>query len=484
MGIQFDKCCSLEELTNKNGNIGSIKSNEYSNTSSGYISATDSDADSDAQTINTDNNDNNNIEPEYSPMPMMSDDERNKIIKKYKKAVMRNNHLDAMFLIETYNNALDLTNIIFNDGNNVLHYSVNNKNSIFTIFLLQNGLDINIQNRKTGNTPLHISVENNDVRMSAILLKWRANISMKNKWNQTPLDIAMSNFDNDIIDLLTDDDVKIHYLSSDPSFHDYGVKSNKDFENLYLNLKPRILTSDVSGSQSHYNTKTSNGDVYGVQINPTIRANKMGTFHTSRQMSTVDEMIETPEAHMSNKSAVEDIIKRLDLIVSKKRDSIPSFNDLPTMSGTDNVKQKIPLSHANSISHDAINYVKKKKDESIPIIKGWIERKNKLHRYTKKYMCIKDGYMLWNDKKIKVKNNNIVDKTEKAKWKGHISLLFLKENGIKRRDVNKFQLSFVKSKDTNKDMIYQFRCINNNDVSYWINGINKNVNALKGEFNW
>jgi ankyrin repeat protein len=61
--------------------------------------------------------------------------------------------------------------------------------SIVQIFL-ENGGDIDHKITKDGNTPLHIAVINNRVDMINLLLTKKPDLSIQNKTNRTPIDIA------------------------------------------------------------------------------------------------------------------------------------------------------------------------------------------------------------------------------------------------------------------------------------------------------
>ena len=352
----------------------------------------------------------------YGSRIRISPKERHKIINKFKEYVINNKYMYAMYLIETYNNLLDLTNIIFNDGNNVLHWSVINKNRIFTIFLLQNGLDINIENTKTGNTPFHMCMENNDVKMAGILIRWKSDIHHTNRYNKTPLSIAMQNNNKNMIKLISNDYVKIKY------FGEFGVGRL----HIESHLEPSYL-------------KLSNES--NITSNITDTFDKMPLIHKPGHL---------PENSLSL---------------------------IPAGTPANDISQECPVDAT-------IEYLKTMKKLKVPIIQGWILMQCKHNDYKKIYMGIKYGNMVWNNKKIRLFKGRRINRIDKAKWKGHISLLFLKENGIKS-DVDSFELIFNSFDDDIKQEIsYKFKCLHENDIIYWLNGINRHMEALMGEFDW
>ena len=179
----------------------------------------------------------------------------NKIIGKFERSIFQNRLLDAMFLIETYMDSVNLLQHTFDNGNNVLHYAIECSSQIkskFTIFLLQNGADVNVVNELNGNTPLHISVNNEDLRMSAILIKWGANVKIENILGETPKSIGL-NKDSDISELFGDNildhisklrtqSTHMYTIINDPTYNDYFMKHLKqtssvnddDIEPIYI----------------------------------------------------------------------------------------------------------------------------------------------------------------------------------------------------------------------------------------------------------
>tara|TARA_B110000259_G_scaffold130501_1_gene147250 strand:- start:1314 stop:2294 length:981 start_codon:yes stop_codon:yes gene_type:complete len=56
--------------------------------------------------------------------------------------------------------------------------------------LIQNGAKINVRDTDEHNTPLHLACDSGDIEIVKLLIKKGANLSKKNKNNETPLDIA------------------------------------------------------------------------------------------------------------------------------------------------------------------------------------------------------------------------------------------------------------------------------------------------------
>jgi len=85
-----------------------------------------------------------------------------------------------------------------------LIYAVrNHKNKTLTSALLKAGADVNYQSRLQKNTALHYAVIKKDIEMAKILLAYGADIHIKNESKKSPLDMAIENKDEEMIQVLT-----------------------------------------------------------------------------------------------------------------------------------------------------------------------------------------------------------------------------------------------------------------------------------------
>jgi len=404
---------------------------------------------------------------------MLNDIDKLKIIDTFKKRVLQSKYLDAMYLIERYTE-IDLMNIIFDDGNSVLHTSVDKKNSKFTIFLLQNGVDINVQNIKTGNTPLHLSVINDDVRMTAILLKKKARINIKNMYGKTVLDIAKLNNYDDIIDLLTNQNIMEYYANRNKteSIFQYGFNINDEYKDIYLNEMKYSSSNDVeldaqnSGHHSIFSISNIT-DVSDVVTSPK-NDDQQNQFNYNTNNNT----------NTHKRSNALDIIKEHHASSRESRQRM-------------NAVQKRP-SERELLKVQSLVYINDISTKKLDIYQGWIYKRKVPGKFWKKrWLCIKDGYMLWNDKRITMNTDIIIDKTQKLKWKGYTSLLFVKDNGVHIMDT-KHGDSILCVNVLSTDMCpksckkYQFKCFKNqqNSLDYWLNALISHINALNGEYQW
>ena len=81
-------------------------------------------------------------------------------------------------------------------GSTPLHEAVSNSNLNICKLLIEGGADINAQEMRLGFTPLHFAVEakeSNNFDLIKLLVTKGADLNLKNKLNETPLDIAKEN---------------------------------------------------------------------------------------------------------------------------------------------------------------------------------------------------------------------------------------------------------------------------------------------------
>ncbi|WP_410542233.1 FxSxx-COOH system tetratricopeptide repeat protein [Wolbachia endosymbiont of Tetranychus urticae] len=81
--------------------------------------------------------------------------------------------------------------------------------------LIQRGVNINFQDyNRSNDTPLHIAVRRQELKVIRLLIENKADINVKNGRGRTPLDIAMRNDKQDVVDILTQSRVKKEHVSS------------------------------------------------------------------------------------------------------------------------------------------------------------------------------------------------------------------------------------------------------------------------------
>jgi ankyrin repeat protein len=105
----------------------------------------------------------------------------------YEKTERKERALDMITLFIRNNSPL---NEIDYEGSSLLTYSVSRNLVQIVLTLLENGADVDIQNAHDGSTPLHIAVLNNKKELVMILLSYRANLNIKNRQGQTPIDLG------------------------------------------------------------------------------------------------------------------------------------------------------------------------------------------------------------------------------------------------------------------------------------------------------
>jgi ankyrin repeat protein len=126
--------------------------------------------------------------------------------------------------------------------------------------LVNNGADVDYKSILDGNTPLHYAVINNKPDLIYILLSKKPNLSIKNKNEQTPLDIAFNLSSTECYQILAED------------FHQRGLAirrkeevnlSNQGLSNTHAT---NISANDNSGNNLTNNSQNSNDILIEEQI--------------------------------------------------------------------------------------------------------------------------------------------------------------------------------------------------------------------------
>ncbi len=90
-----------------------------------------------------------------------------------------------------------------NDGNNAMMLNAEWHGSLEVLkAMLKAGLDINAQNRE-GDTVLHILIRRNSIQTARLLLKKGADYNLANKDQVTPVQLAVENGKDDLLELMT-----------------------------------------------------------------------------------------------------------------------------------------------------------------------------------------------------------------------------------------------------------------------------------------
>jgi len=90
-----------------------------------------------------------------------------------------------------------------NQSKTPLHYSVEKKNyEILNILINYQNIEVNPID-KDGNTPLHYAIFNSHARSIKKLIQYHANINIKNKNKNTPLELGLNSINNEIKNIFT-----------------------------------------------------------------------------------------------------------------------------------------------------------------------------------------------------------------------------------------------------------------------------------------
>lgn len=90
-------------------------------------------------------------------------------------------------------------NILFDSGNSVTHYSVKLSNEKFLITLLKHGADPNVVNTRTGETPIFNAMGPTGKHSLKLLLDSEVDLNIKNKQGDTPLIVAATLNQYDVV---------------------------------------------------------------------------------------------------------------------------------------------------------------------------------------------------------------------------------------------------------------------------------------------
>ena len=382
---------------------------------------------------------------------------------KFINAVLEDRLLDAMYLMELFSDKIELSDHIFNDGNNVLHYAVQSKNenkSKFTVFLLQNGVDVDVVNNLTGNTALHISVGNDDVKMSGILIKWNANIYAKNNEGKTPKSIAMDVSDGDMMELF--DSNALDYISQ--------INNNKNGDNCGLLSNNEFKKEYISHLSSKNIIQISNNDSETVIVSQSLLKSDSQTIvmninDTKTNDNSDRDIIDCLDD--SNIIMTDDTF--VDLDSSAKSTHITSILT-PDNITTETILEIMTPKLKKQSTKSMLEFVAKESNAKAKVYYGWVNKRsdNNDSIYNKRYLCIHDGYLLWNPTIINMDNIDDSDGILRNKWKKKISLFMIENDGIKLYDdKQEFGVELKKVTGVKKKTLY-FRCNIGNHVCIYL----------------
>ena len=91
------------------------------------------------------------------------------------------------------------------DGHTVFTLAVTKGLKNVVIILLENGADINYRNSKDGNTPLHYAAMTNNVEIMCALLSRKPILCIRNKNEQTPMEVAATCAKTEIYQILAEE---------------------------------------------------------------------------------------------------------------------------------------------------------------------------------------------------------------------------------------------------------------------------------------
>ena len=123
------------------------------------------------------------------------------------------------------NKESSLINIETNDKSIPLNLSVSSNNFEMTYFLIKSGANIHYIN-SMGNSLLHLASICNDLWIPKLILSYGINIDIKNKKNQSPIDIAKIRKNNSFLKIINNIP-KIEEI--DEYYNNIQIKNNNNF---------------------------------------------------------------------------------------------------------------------------------------------------------------------------------------------------------------------------------------------------------------
>ncbi|XP_011402926.1 PREDICTED: arf-GAP with SH3 domain, ANK repeat and PH domain-containing protein 2-like [Amphimedon queenslandica] len=179
---------------------------------------------------------------------------------------------DIKHLLQVYAEGADLKSMLI-CGRSAIHLAIEQEDltSLHMVdFILGNSRTENVPDEEEGNTPLHIATLTDNPQCIKLLLNHNANPNIKNKNDQTPLDIAEEKKFDDCIELLQDASKK-KYSKCEHIDIDWGV-SNGDCENESIYQTPVDL-GHGSGNGGMKRSETEDNIVGGGVGNGSMEKN-------------------------------------------------------------------------------------------------------------------------------------------------------------------------------------------------------------------
>eukprot|EP00490_Sorites_sp_Unknown_P029701 CAMPEP_0114655750 /NCGR_PEP_ID=MMETSP0191-20121206/11377_1 /TAXON_ID=126664 /ORGANISM="Sorites sp." /LENGTH=173 /DNA_ID=CAMNT_0001871719 /DNA_START=424 /DNA_END=942 /DNA_ORIENTATION=+ len=167
-------------------------------------------------------------------------------------------------------------------------------------------------------------------------------MDIKNKFDQTPLDIATLNDDNELIDILSNNHVRQFYLNTEiTDTNVYSINKNEDFKKLYLNELKQTSTAFGDNDEANIDHERLKSVTPKIVIE---RHKGLNTIDSSQELESVSNMAKG--FHITR---------------------------TPPLHGLPNSPRKIADVQS---APEAVSYVLNTSfDEELPVCQGWVYKK-------------------------------------------------------------------------------------------------------------
>ena len=387
--------------------------------------------------------------------------------------------------MDEYTN-IDFYNHYFSNGDTCIHYAVRLRDGKFLYYLLKNGMNPNYKNRLTYDTPLHIAINNSDIKLIVQLMKFHADATIENLMGKTPINIAKSINNTDVIELVCDNDVvSMLYKNDDKKLGSKKppiyVRKRSSGTSILLDNTPRMKFID----EDHDIDITSDGANDEAAIIDEIDDDIPDLV--SAPVSTPPTSNTTPVSTESFDLGLSIDVKRDDNGQNGHHTTVQQHHQQQTRQRRMSMSVQLALKTVHSIDRT---------DEVMPHLCDWLQRlRTNIYPkiYVKRYVWIQDSHILWNDKKVTFDKNQIINGEMKKIYDGCVSLLMIKDVKVykaKKDKEFKFQIIChnIKKKRkkrlrNNKDKIYLWKCYSQIQRDKWVNGLKKYLNDLNNIMN-
>jgi ankyrin repeat protein len=126
-------------------------------------------------------------------------------------------------------------NLFDSEGLNMLHVAIIFNNIEIVKLLVDNGININAQTTDDFQTPLHLSIRGKRNNITEYLLTKNPDLEIKNKYNETAIEIAMNYHNIDVIMMIhkhLNKEINLNDIYQKYPFHIKSLKNLKEIPNV------------------------------------------------------------------------------------------------------------------------------------------------------------------------------------------------------------------------------------------------------------